>query len=157
MEVEGGDDGMQVVARARFVHRQTDPDRAHETAGEAGEEAIPFLSYERADIVDLDGQIQPELLRPLIILLVGELVGIDGVVLEHVDGFVLFEIYASAKDREVVLRPFFILVGEHLSPGAGERGEGEEKAILLEGDEYQVGVGDHGVALEEGAFPWRGP
>jgi hypothetical protein len=37
MEVEGGDDGVQVLARAWIEPRHTDPDSAHEAAGKAGE------------------------------------------------------------------------------------------------------------------------
>lgn len=107
-------------------------------------------SYSR---VDGDGRIQPEPPPPLIITLVlvyvAELVGIDGVSTEHVDGIVLLHVDGAADDRDVVLRrPCF--VGEHRGPVAGAMGEGEEGPVLFQGDEDE-GAGEHSVALEEPA------
>jgi hypothetical protein len=121
---------------------------------ETGEEAVAFAGIERTDGINCDGRVQPpETLPPLIILVEGEIVGVDGVVADHVDGLVLLDVHAPTEDRDVVWRP--CRVCGHPGPVAGVGGKGEEEAVLVEGDEDQRSVGEHGVALGEPAAPQR--
>lgn len=84
---EGGDDGVQMVTGAGRLH--ADPDRAHESAAQVRQETIAFF-VERTDRVDNGRWLQLELSSLiLLVLVIAQLVGIDAIVTEEVDGAII--------------------------------------------------------------------
>lgn len=117
---EGGDDGVQMVTGAVALH--ADPDGAHESAAQVREETIAFI-VERTDRVDNGRRLQLELSSLiLLVLVIAQLVGIDAIVTEEVDGTIIIciiislYVYTRAQDGDV--DRLCVLGGGDHGPGA---------------------------------------
>lgn len=134
------------------VGRHTDPDEAHDLATQMCEKSRA-LATERTETINNSRHRHPVL---ALILIIAQLVGINNIVTEEVDGVMFFNVQATTTDRDVVnkglatnpgkgVKVRALGVGLDGSPGTGGAVEDDEEALWLQ--RKQDGVMNHSIPI----------